>query len=471
MQPKRGWSTLDANFIDLDILLTRIRNPQSRVYFLDAVRAYKAGALRASLTSAWVALVFDLIAKYRELSAMGDAAATAFLQSWDTATAARDISRLLHLEASVIEDATNNTQVVNQIARIHLERLREDRHLCAHPAFSAEAELFEPSPELVRLHLVNAVGLVLSQEPLQGRAIFALFDVDIQSPGFPTAHPRILDYVEQRYLDRVRPQNISNFGAVLAKSLLKGVPPAWEPQRNKIISSLVALRERAPHAWQAVSQLIVRLIDNLEPQHRPRAIAFAASFPDFWPLLQQPTRTALQETVDNTDPATLTEYRILTGVSLPQLRPAMLNIIASLDRDHLAEAIAAQPIAELWPRAIQLYEESGSYRGSEANFRRLVAPFAGRLDSQQHDRLLDAIIQNGENWDAADTDTLLLGTLRNATPAQWPSHNARNRFYHHIRRMRRRQKYAEVIALFQSNGWAAPPPDQGEDDEDQEEPV
>lgn len=215
---------MDAGFIDLDILLTRIRHPQSKVYFLDAVKAYKVGALRGALTSAWVALVYDLIVKYRELSAMGDAAARAFLHSWDNATIAGDTAKLLQLEGGILEDATANTQVVNRIARTHLERLREDRHLCAHPAFSAEADLFEPSPELVRLHLVNAVDLVLSQDPLQGKAIFDLYDVDVQSPGFPTAYERILDYVEQRYLERVRAQNVRNFGTVLAKSLLRACP-------------------------------------------------------------------------------------------------------------------------------------------------------------------------------------------------------------------------------------------------------
>lgn len=178
---------MDAGFIDLDILLTRIRNGQSKVYFLDAVKAYKAGALRASLTSAWVALVYDLIAKYRELSVMGDAAATTFITSWDAATATNDVKKLLQLEAGILEDATANTQVVNGIARKHLERLHEDRHLCAHPAFSAEAQLFEPSPELVRLHLVNVVDLVLAQEPLQGKAIFDLYDADVQSPGLRTS--------------------------------------------------------------------------------------------------------------------------------------------------------------------------------------------------------------------------------------------------------------------------------------------
>ncbi|SFX96782.1 hypothetical protein SAMN04244548_02360 [Paracoccus pantotrophus] len=456
---------MDAGFIDLDILLTRIRNAQSKVYFLDAVKAYKAGALRASLTSTWVALVYDLIAKYRELAALGDAAATTFVHSWDTATAGNDVKKLLQLEGSILDDAANNTQAVNQIARMHLARLREDRHLCAHPAFSAEAELFEPSPELVRLHLVNTVDLVLSQEPLQGKAIFDLFDTDVQSTGFPTDHGRIMDYVEQRYLERVRSQNIRNFGAVLAKSVLKGVPAQWEAQQRKIISSLVALRDRAPQAWPDVSLAIVRLIDTVEPAHRRRAIAFIAAFPDFWPHLQEATRMALQETAENTDPATLADYRILTGLSLPQFRDALLGVVAGLDRAHFIEAIAAEPLIDLWPRAVGLYGDSRSYRGSEANFRDFVAPFAGQLRSQQHDQLLDAIRDNGQNWDAGETDSLLLAMLNDAAPADWPTRDARDRFYQHVRRSRRLDKYEEVLALLQTDGWALPAPEAEEDDD------
>jgi hypothetical protein len=262
---------VDAGFVDLDILLTRVRNSQSKLYFLDAVKAYKAGALRASLSSAWVALVYDLIAKYRQLSALGDAKATEFIQSWDAATTADDVQQLLRLEARIIKDATVNTQIVNRISQKHLERLREDRNFCAHPAFSAEAQLFEPSPELVRLHLVNAVDLVLSQEPLQGKAILEFFDVDVQSTGFPTAHERILNYVEQRYLARVRAQNIPNFGMVLAKSLLKGMPPEWEPEQSKIVSALVAVRERAASSWPDVKLAIVSLISTVWSPKTDRA--------------------------------------------------------------------------------------------------------------------------------------------------------------------------------------------------------
>ncbi|MGE0847734.1 MAG: hypothetical protein AB7L41_15820 [Flavobacteriaceae bacterium] len=100
------------------------------------MKAYKAGALRESLTSVWVAAVCDLIAKYSELSANWDAAATAFIHGWDTAMAANDTRHLLKLEAKIF-NASNTNQVVNPIAHTNPQCLRDDRHLYAHPDLSA----------------------------------------------------------------------------------------------------------------------------------------------------------------------------------------------------------------------------------------------------------------------------------------------------------------------------------------------
>lgn len=446
---------MDSGFVDLDVLLTRIRNPQSKVYFLDAVKAYKAGALRAALSSAWVALVYDLIAKYRELDGLGDAAARAFVQAWDVATQNANIALLLQLEGSIVEDATTNTQIINPISRTQLVRLREDRNYCAHPAFSAEGELFVPSHELVRMHLLNVVDLVLAREPLQGMALFDLFDKDVQSSGFPNAHARILDYVEQRYLARLRGTNVRNFGIVLAKSLLKGVPAQWNGLRDKIVSSLVALRERAPSSWPDVTTAIVGMVDGLAPEHRIRAISFIAEFPAFWELLQEPTRTALQETVDNTAAVNLTDFSILDGLSVAQFRPSLLRLIVGLSDEQLEHAIAATPTPDLWPRAVDRYRRSGSYRASESFFRDLIAPFAGQLNSQQLDQLLDAIADNGQNWDAALTPASVLALLREAGTVR-PSNDARNRLYEEVRRVRRLDRYADVFALFQQDGWVIP---------------
>ena len=394
---------MDSQFVDLDILLTRIREPRSKTYFLEAVRAYKAGAPRAALSSAWVAVVFDLIAKYRELGAMGDAAAAAFLRTWDNATASGDTPKLLELERSIIADATANTQLLNPIAEKHLNRLRDDRHDCAHPAFSTEAELFEPSPELVRLHLVNAIDFVLSQEPLQGKAIFEQFSLDVQSAGFPKDYAKLQDYVAQRYLNRIRPRNIQNFGMVLTKSLLKGVPPEWENYRSRIIDTLVTVRERAFTVWPEISEAIVRLIDSLEPAYRLRVIAFLGSFQDLWDLLDDLTQTALRETVSNLKVSKLTDFRVFHGLSLPIFRDSLLAIVAELSQDQIRDALAVEPFFDLWPRALDFYAKSGSWRGSEINFRNLILPLSEALIDEEYDALLDAIMKNGQNWDAAET--------------------------------------------------------------------
>lgn len=446
---------MDTGFIDLDILLTRIRNGQSRIYFLDAVKAYKAGALRASLTSIWVALVFDLIAKYRELSSLGDRSATKFIQSWDTATDNNNIKTLLELEGKILDHATSNTQVISHLAKKHLNRIKEDRNLCAHPAFSGEAELFEPSSELVRLHLFNAVDLVLSQEPLQGKTIIDQFNVDVQSTGFPIAHEKIVDYVEQRYLRRVRPSNINNFGKVLAKSLLKGMPQDWENQRKKIIYSLVAVRDRAPEAWPEVSSAIAQVIDNIEPPNRLSAIAFIAAFPDFLEMLQPTTVTTLEGSLTNIVPADFDEYRVLAGLKLTQFRIPLLDLIAGFNEKQLMEAIAEQPFSDLWPSAVDCYGNSSSFRQSEDNFRNFISPFAGQLDSTQLGQLLDAVMEEGQNWSASATGDLLSYMLRNASEAQLPDSDARNRFFQHHGYISSRSSYVEVRGILESDGWKA----------------
>ncbi len=462
---------MDSNFVDLDIMVTRIRDPRSRPYFLDAVKAYKAGALRAALSSTWVAVVYDLIMKYRELSALGELGATAFLRTWDTATANDDRQKLVRLETEIIDDATTKPQLLNHIAKTQLDRLREDRNLCAHPAFSTEADLFEPPPEMVRLHLVNAIELVLSQAPLQGKAISERFGVDVQSVGFPTDRLKIRDYVEQRYLAQTRPQNVNNFGIVLAKSLLKGIPPEWEDSRQKVIDSLIAVRECAPSAWPDISASIVQIMNSLEPEERGRAIGFLAGFPDFWRQLDDPTQTELRETVKNITPTGLTDYRLLAGVRLLEFQEHLLDLMKALPPEQLCEAVNQEALPELWPRSLQCYADSGSFRDSEGNFHDFILPFSGKLRSEQIDGLLEAVVANGQNWNASGTPGLLKSLLKNTSIADFPSAQGRDTFFRFLARWRDDDfisgpfyHYEEVIQRLQADGWK--PPESRADDKE-----
>lgn len=359
---------MDTGLLDLDLLVNRIREPRSRTYFMDAVKAYKAGALRTSMTSVWVAVVYDIILKYRELRASGDAAADAFLRTWDEATREQDIRTLLDLEMTIVDSATYEVQLLNPVARLHLERLKKDRNLCAHPTFYTEENLFEPSVELVRLHLVNAIELVLSQAPLQGKAIFEQFDLDVRSVGFPTREAEVRDYVEQRYLSRTRSERIRNLGIVLAKSLLKGTPAEWDKERLKVLNALIAIRDRRAESWDHIAAEIVKIMNSMEPLVRSRAISFLSSFPDLWERIDESFRQALSATVEHVEAHWSTDYHALIGVRLPQFREQMLRVIRRLTMDQLRDALQVEVLIECWERALEFYRNSGGYRRSESNF-------------------------------------------------------------------------------------------------------
>ena len=61
--------------IDLDELVMNCRTEEARSYVSEAVACYKAGAFRACIVAAWIAVVYDLLAKIAELSLGGDAEA------------------------------------------------------------------------------------------------------------------------------------------------------------------------------------------------------------------------------------------------------------------------------------------------------------------------------------------------------------------------------------------------------------
>ena len=53
-----------------------MRSEQARAYIAEAVATYRSGAYRACIVTTWIAAVYDIIDKVRELSLNGDKAAT-----------------------------------------------------------------------------------------------------------------------------------------------------------------------------------------------------------------------------------------------------------------------------------------------------------------------------------------------------------------------------------------------------------
>jgi hypothetical protein len=172
---------LDASLTDLDALILKVRDPKARAYVREATVAYRSGAYKAAVINTWVAVSFDIIIKIRELAQAGDAAARAYIEDFDRARIAHNVERLLKLEGKLIQQAVSPFGFLSVQDAVQMRRLEDDRNTCAHPSFSSEAELFQPSPELVRMHIVQAVEMLLANPPTQGRAMINAFASDLAS--------------------------------------------------------------------------------------------------------------------------------------------------------------------------------------------------------------------------------------------------------------------------------------------------
>ena len=76
-------------------------------------------------------------------------------------------------------------EFISPIERKDLERLHEDRSLCAHPSMHSMGEPFHPTPELARCHLRNAITHLLQHPPVQGKAALQHIWDTIKSEYFP----------------------------------------------------------------------------------------------------------------------------------------------------------------------------------------------------------------------------------------------------------------------------------------------
>lgn len=171
--------------IDLDALLESCQDPKARAYIKEAIDCYRVGAYRSAIVATWIAVVYNIIDKLREIGIAGDTAASAQVKKFEEITQNRDIEEALKFERSILGSIQSPYEFITAQEAVELGRLQEDRNRCAHPNLSREDEVFSPTPEQARMHIRNAVELMLARPPVQGKAALAFLQSQVDSEYFP----------------------------------------------------------------------------------------------------------------------------------------------------------------------------------------------------------------------------------------------------------------------------------------------
>lgn len=244
---------------DLADLEAGVRDPDSRPHFQEAVRAFQAGAHRAAVVEAWVAVSLDLTNKIRHLAETGDGAARAAIRALDTAIEGRDIPAMQAFERSLLDECERTFELITPREHVELSRLYDDRNLCAHPAFTKPGEVFAASAELVRNHLAAAVDCALSLPPVSGKSIVDNLQRDMDSNSWPR-DADVVDYLREQYFTRTRESVRLNLAKLIVKG---GVRPPAETELEVVTPNQLAHRCRTA----------INALNEFEPALLERAIA------------------------------------------------------------------------------------------------------------------------------------------------------------------------------------------------------
>lgn len=393
---------------DIDSLCLSVRDSESRRLISEAVTAYRGGAFRSAIMATWIAVAYDIISKARELAAQGEALPKAFVDELDSAIASSDIPRRQNIERLLLKTAYETLQLLAPHEFDALSRMYSDRHLCAHPAFVADDELFQPTPELVRTHLIHALQYLLIHAPLQGKSAVSRFETDVLSLSFPTSSQDIGAYVRSKYLDRAKD--------VLVINLIKGLLTApFGAERAKFVGKerLLAqtLREIAVAKTaiydQVVPPFVARRFDAVTDDVLLKICASFEADTRIWTWISEPVRIRIRTLLSSSTLADLKASGAFDAFAIPELADALMARFDAFDEDTQISVISEYPRREFVDRAIALYSGAGGWRHAEMLGRALMVRLATFFTDDDIRRILEAVMGNGQIGGASGTPSIL----------------------------------------------------------------
>jgi hypothetical protein len=382
-------------FVDLDELVLECRTANARRYIGEAVACYRAGAFRACVVVTWIAVVYDIIEKFRELALTGDKNAEQKMAQFDKIVAASDIVAVLAFERSLLDVARNSFELLSEVEHAALKRLQEDRNRCAHPTFFGSGEIYIPSPELARSHIRSAVEYLLQYPPMQGKAALERVISEVSSEYFPGEKDGAVQILRGGPLAQARPALVRNLLIVLLKQLLFGELPRPEHIRRSVAArAVIEMHPKTSHS--TLAEKVNAILLSLEDKHLMRGVATVYRVPEIREFLLIDVKTKLRSYIANVAEDSLVQmYAAVMEIDF--LAPEGLGRIPNFSRDAVAKLAALRPpvlVPELSQRVVDLYESSVSF-GQANSMAAAVTNVIGSLDVGAVERVMRAC-SNGQ---------------------------------------------------------------------------
>lgn len=383
---------MSDSLADLDTLVLKCRAERSRDYISESIQCYKAGAYRSAIVNVWIAVVFDLVDKIRDLALANDATAQRINNRYETYIDQinegndQGVKNALDFERTIISTCGTELGFFDHQQMRDLQRLREDRHQCAHPSFQSAGIPHRPNAELARLHLRNAVEHVLSQPPIQGRAAIAELLTTIASEYFPRDHHQASIALLQTPLANPSDALVRGLVDALIFGFANNESPVFAKTQVGAVLSVLLDSHRAV-AEARISQQLSALVRQVGDLGLPSVARLIATAPEITGLIDEAARVRLNEFL-RVGP----EGDVLPALAVgrhPSFANAAYLRIQGLSIDRLATAIQEHGLGTVVkPQALQLLSESRNWHATNEIIEKLVIPLFDSLGRDDVERII-----------------------------------------------------------------------------------
>lgn len=376
---------------DLDELVLKCRNEQAKSYLREAVVCYKSGALRSAIVSTWIAVFFDIFEKFKELSGAGDNEASKQVENYEQAIERGDIAKALRFEKELLSLARDKFNLISHMEALDLERIKDDRHRCAHPSVNGSGEIFSPSAELVRSHIRSAVEHLLQYPPAQGRYALEKVLSEINSAYFPSDKKKILTALSKTPLARPRDSLIRSVIVVLCKDLLKIDEHKEVVKKAGVLGALAEIHRGVFES--TLKEKLSVLFREVSDDDLVRCVLFLFHVPGgLWEFLDEGVQLRLSGFVENLPRGEILYLEEIKDI--PQLAEAYSHRVGNLARADFVEMVFVGPLPrEISNKLVELYSGSESVRQASM-LAPVVAEYAADFSQAQIMRIARALSTN-----------------------------------------------------------------------------
>lgn len=372
----------------LDELYLSCRDEISKTYILEAIKCYKGGGYRSCIVATWVALVYDFIGKLHELS-FHDDNAKALYKKIEDFRIKNNINGILDFERKLLDIMKNDYELLSPVEYSDLNRLNEDRNLCAHPSLREETTPFQATPEIARYHLRNVIEYVLSKPPVQGKSALERIKQMLKSPYYPKNEEEIEVFLSDSPLGRAKDNLKIQFVNLLVSNIVSENSDIEIKKRcTKTLPVFISMNYELIKSklFKKIAKIPVDIVDKQMYYY----CVILLKVPELLEYTSESDIIRMKQYIQSDAPIHSLKHFYRQDV----FKVAIEERIEALDNKDLVRFLVSEPINKFLEKLIHNFSDSNSFDAAAYRFSSYILPLSSHFSKAQISQIIQAIINN-----------------------------------------------------------------------------